>query len=416
MCINGTRLSGLKVLFVSSTDYSNRTREFREATTLCEAGADVHVIGYASRIPGIWKSSQVVVHEFTPVPCPEIASHHKCRYIRIFLNLSVNILRRGLRRFFVISNDHKKFIKAASSIKPDVVHAMDLPSLAEAKKIAQKCNAKLVYDSSEYWRGFLRNKVWSNNKRESSAYLASEKKNISAAELVITTSPTMSERLKKDYNFSAPVVALYNSPICRGKVPVARQIEGRLKVVFHGNIGPDRNLTGLLEALALTTSQISLDVYGNFVLGAQDECKKIVEEKHLRERVTFHGGFKYGDMLDFLVNYDIGFYPAYATDGNFDVTLPNKVFDCICAGLAIIVPPFESMKRLIAETGVGIIVDTTSPEEMARLLDRLNNNRDLVYKYKMRSCEIAQDYSWEAQGEKLIKVYSDAFVDKKESR
>lgn len=399
-------LTGKKILFLSSTDFSHRTREFREAMTLHNAGAQVSVFGFAVNVPQLWASSPIQAEVFMPQAIGAIASNNSIWAVRVFMNLTINILRSALRKFVLRDVAKRGFYNRARSFHPDVIHAMDLPSLKDAAIIAKETNAKLVYDSSEYWIGFVKNPAFRSRNGITYDYLEDEKENISKANLICTTSPTMSRKLEEVYgvhNFCC----LYNAPIVNDFVSGNGFSESGLKLVFHGGIGPDRNLDGLLEALAMVPEDVTLDIYGNIFPDYEKSCLDHVHKLKLGSRITFHGKFDYGEMLSFLEGFDAGIYPAMAVDGNFDVTLPNKVFDCVCAGLALITPDFISMKEFMDEAQCGFCIDTTEPEKIAEAILELRNNKEILASFKKRAAEIASNFSWEAQEEKLLTGYED---------
>lgn len=402
------KLAGKKVLFLSSTDFGHRTREFREAMTLHDAGADVTVYGYATEVPELWANSPIKSEVFIPETRGNIASENSIWVIRVFLNLTVNIVRRAIRKYTARKIEMRRFINRGVKIGPDVVHAMDLPSLKDAALVAKKAKAMLVYDCSEYWRGFVKNPVFDNAKRSADTLLKQEQKFIKCAKLVLTTSETMNSRFLSDYNVKN-TVCLYNAPICNGVYPVPEQVTDVLKLVFHGNIGPDRNLSGLLQAMAEASEDITLDIYGNFILEAKENCERIIRENNLSNRVTFHGQYVYGEMLSFLPKYDVEFYAAKAVDGNFDVTLPNKIFDCICAGLAMVVPEFQSMHEILSVVQNGRMIDTNSKEELIEILIWLSQNKTKVMEYKQEAHAHADLFSWEYQAAKLNESYESLF-------
>ena len=399
-------LAGKKILFLSSTEFGHRTREFREAMTLHNAGADITVLGYGDEVAPLWANSPFKTEVFIPESQKPIGSENPIWALRVFLNLTINVVRRAIRKNISQKIEKRRFLERAASFEPDVVHAMDLPSLGDATKVAKNAKAKLVYDSSEYWIGFSENPVWRSYGDLTYDYVVEEKKNISKADLICTTSPTMSRTLEKVYDVHS-FCCLYNAPVTNGFDPDAKLSGDGLKLVFHGGIGPDRNLDGLFEAMSLLPEDVTLDIYGSFHPLYEDTCLEHVKKLNLGKRITFHGKYDYGEMLYFLQDYDVGIYPAMAQDGNFDVTLPNKVFDCICAGLALVVPDFISMRELMDETKCGICVHTVDSEKIADAILELRNDKHRLNSYKKRSKEIASDYSWEAQEEKLVKAYED---------
>jgi hypothetical protein len=69
--------------------------------------------------------------------------------------------------------------------------------------------------------------------------------------------------------------------------------------------------------------------------------------------------------------YDIGLHIIPPTSFNYWVALPNKFFECVCAGLAVCVGPSPEMARLVKAYGFGAISSSFQPKEIANTLSRL---------------------------------------------
>ena len=400
----GHNLQGIRILVPFIDKDSRSTRPDKVLHALLSAGADITVIG---AIPTwlIQRFDDSDSIAFLQLPSLGISTYstHPNRAIRIFLNLTWYkiqsiILPRTLR--------YGKLLKVCERYKPDVVQGFNPSSLRVAYRISQKTNSRFAYDSAEYWRGFVKHPAWANNAHSAKRILRDQAELLKYADLVTTTSDSMSRKLSEDYDLRK-VSTFYNSQEDVGEFS-REEVDPPVKFVFHGMIWRDRNILNLVRAMRLL-GDCTLDIHGEF--DNEDDKKAVLREidKGLKEQVTLHGHFEKGDIRTFLPRYDVGVYPAVKLDGNFDVTLPNKIFDYTVHGLALAMPPFESIKDLVDQEGNGLTIDTSSVESLAEGLRQFVDSPSMTSKFKTVSRAVAGKYSRSSQEAKLIAAYEEMF-------
>lgn len=388
------------MLVVFADKKARSTRPDKHIRALLEAGAEVIVLGnyprwLEERLSPIGKISFVTPRYLQREYCSE----NKIWLIRVALNLTWHKLEA---RYFPNYTKLEHMLKLSKKYKPHVVLCFNPTYFRVARKIAQKCNARLVYDSGEFWPGYAKHPFWKQNPVQIEQHLSSEKECIAATDMVVTTSGIMSERLNEYYGIENTVTFLNSQEDIGGLAEAAVQYP--IKFVFHGMLGADRNVKNLIIAMR-ELENCTLDLYGDFY--TEDDKRGIVEEisKDLEGRVTLHGPFSGSQIKEFLPKYDIGVYPAIALDDNFNVTLPNKLFDCIVHGLALAVPKFDSIVQIIDRENNGWIIDTSSPESMRDDFRSLIELPEEVARMKEASRVAADRYSRGAQAHGLVEAY-----------
>jgi len=393
-------LAGRTFCYVSTEAFGGLWRTYKQAVTLWEAGASIVIVGYRDLVPAQLQSDRFEV----------ILVDHPLRDYSNpawLLNAAMSRLpgdwpKRGSagladRRF--LRRRHRPLVDAIAGTRAEVVQAVDLPSLDCAHEAAVRIGAKLVYASHELWAGFVRNPDLSIDPVLATTLLSIERDLIGQAGLVLVTSDQMGRRLSEIYGVVSPVVLL-NSPPQR--VEHAHSVASPVRLVFHGGLSADRNIGDLIQAMALLAGRATLDIHGFSRTAGADDLQALVDSLGLGDAVKLHGRFEYHSVVDMLSEYDIGVMANRIVEENFDVTLPNKVFDCMCAGLAIAMTGSSSVKAILEEVPYGIALDPTSPESIARELGPLVDDSSRILAMKRAAVAAAPRYWWPEQGHKLV--------------
>lgn len=391
-------LAGVRVAYVSVGGFAGVWRSIKQAHSASDAGAEVVFVGYDALIPKPIASGQFPIHRVSGLKYT--TSSHPFRVLRV----ATNVLFHHPHNLWVEKTSQKLFAEAAGALNPSIVQAVDLPSLEAAAKIAESAGAALIFDSGEYWRGFVDNPDMGMSASTRQRLLESERRNIGKCAAVFTTSEEMAQRLAQDYGIRSPL-PLFNAPPER--VTSYSDVSSPLRLVFHGGLSRDRNLPGLIRAIALLHGDVTLDIHGAERTQGAAELRALIDSLGMSESVRLCGPFNYSAVVPLLSNYDVGVMAACMVDENFRYTLPNKVFDCMCAGLAVAMSDSPPMRSLIERAGFGIALDPSSPESIARGLQELVDSPERVRAMKASAIEASEHYWWPVQGKKVVETLSD---------
>lgn len=393
-------LAGKHVVFASVSGFSGVWRTIKIAQATREAGARVTIVGYEHIHPEAMEEFGFEVVKVRRLK--QSASENPLR----LLPIASNILLHHRRNVWVEAISQRFFADAVAALDPDLVHVSDLPSLDIGVRSARAASAPVVFDSSEYWEGFVENPDMNLPQERRARLLQSQSDHIGGCAAVFATSEVMSARLAADHSIPAPVV-IHNAPPAR--VQTTSTAHDPLRLVFHGGLSRDRNLIGLIRAVALLDGRATLDIHGYDRTQDSEELKQLVLELGVGHSVRFHGPFDYREVPLMLTDYDVGVLTHQMVDENFRYTLPNKVFDCMCAGLAVAMSDSPPMLSLLEQEGFGIVLDPTTPETIAAALGTLVDDRGQVSEMKRAAVEASERYWWPVQAAKLVSTYSQIF-------
>jgi glycosyltransferase involved in cell wall biosynthesis len=134
-----------------------------------------------------------------------------------------------------------------------------------------------------------------------------------------------------------------SSEVIHGGVPVEQFYQplgapsdaGRLRILYVGQLSPDRGLHTVIEALAHLDSGlrsgIALSVAGGGQVEYERHIKQQVESLGLTECVTFRGKLPHGDMPRLYTAHDLLVFPSMRDEG-----LPLTMVEAMLAGCAVV--------------------------------------------------------------------------------
>jgi glycosyltransferase involved in cell wall biosynthesis len=281
------------------------------------------------------------------------------------------------------------------------VQAVDLPALGCAARAASRIGARLVYDSHELWSGFLANPELELPAWRRHLMMRAERIYAPRADAVFVVSDEMGRRMARRYSLNR-VTTVFNAP--PGRAAGSRPTMSPVRLVFHGSLAKTKNVEGLVLAMTHLRGRATLAVHGASYTMTEDRLLQLVRENGLEDTVSVHGGFRYDDVLEMLAPYDVDVYAAQMLEENFAISLPNKVFDAICAGLAVAASDFPAIRELLTECGCGVCIDPASPESIAASLGPIIDDPATIDAMKAASVASASACGWEAQGRKVVGV------------
>jgi glycosyltransferase involved in cell wall biosynthesis len=95
------------------------------------------------------------------------------------------------------------------------------------------------------------------------------------------------------------------------------------------------------------------------------------------------------------------------TSVNHRFTTPQKLWEAIAAGVAVVASDLPGMAEIVREVGCGVLVDATDPADIARgirsIVDAPAADREAM---RERTWRAGQDrYNWERETDTLLALY-----------
>jgi glycogen(starch) synthase len=286
--------------------------------------------------------------------------------------------------------------KAHGRPSVDVVHANDFETLPAAWWIARRNRARLVYDSHEIYAAQELDPPRLH--RFVAAYL--ERVLARRAQAVVTVNQPIARELEQRLRLARAPVVVLNCPRIH-ELPARNHPSRPLRAVYQSGSGPGRSVEDLLAAAAGVE-----DVELTFrIAGADlDGLREAVLAKGLSDRVHVVAPVQPDVLVESLTEFDVGLVITRPLTINDELGLPNKFFEYLMAGLAVIVPRLPVLGELVA--GVGLTFTPGDPASLAEALMTLSHDRAHLQTMRDEARRRAlADYNAERQAPALMSAW-----------
>jgi glycosyltransferase involved in cell wall biosynthesis len=278
----------------------------------------------------------------------------------------------------------------------DVVHANDLDTLPASWLAARRSGARLVYDAHELYT--LQEPDPPQLHRRVAATL--EGALARRAATVITVSDLIAEELRRQLRLTRGPLVVLNCPDRDGSEPAPGT--GPLKAVYQGAMGPGRPIADLLDAAGETEGvELTLRIAGANLY----ELRREIERRGLAS-VRVVEPVSPDRLVDALGEFEAGVIINRPVTRNDELVFPNKLFEYLMAGLAVVAPRLPGLAPVVEDEGIGLTFAPGDPLDLGRALTALAADRDRLLELRRRARALALErYNADVQAETLAAAW-----------
>lgn len=306
---------------------------------------------------------------------------------------------RGLYRIGRLAAANLRLAAAARRLAPaDVVHANDFDTLFAGRLVARRSRARLVYDAHEIYADQEPGTplVYRALVRLLEGPLARR------ADAVLTVSEPIAAELRRTLRLSEePIVVLSCPP--RTEVEPAPRGDGPLRAIYQGAMGPGRPLEDLLvaaehaEGVRITIRVTNADL---------DELHRRVVQRGLEERLEIAEPVAPDRLVEALAGFHVGLVINRPLTRNDELVYPNKLFEYLMAGLAVVVPGLPGLAPLVEGERIGLVYEPGRPEQLGAALIDLAHDPERLGELRQRARRLALErFNAEGQREALATAW-----------
>jgi glycosyltransferase involved in cell wall biosynthesis len=282
-----------------------------------------------------------------------------------------------------------------------LVSAHSVGVLPMASRLARRRGVALLYEPHELESHTANTPRW---QRVLARWV--ERRLLPACDGVVVVSDAIADWYARTYGMTRPVV-VRNVPEVRGTWP-ARDPElwrarfgipaGHLVFIYQGGLFAGRRV----EQMVRVFGQARADRHVVFMGYGE-------REGLVRAAAARHGNIHYapavppGEVLRHTAGADVGLVGVENVCLSYYYSLPNKLFEYVGAGLAVLMPDFPEMRQVVERTGCGWVVGES--DEM--WLTAVNGVEWAEVRVRQAKARAAADtYTWEREKERLLAVYA----------
>jgi glycosyltransferase involved in cell wall biosynthesis len=295
-----------------------------------------------------------------------------------------------------------RFRREGRRLRPAVVHAHDLNTLPIGYWLARSCGARLIYDSHELWSAaphMDRQPGWITGIR-----LRAERWFARRADRVIAVSDGIADVMAREMGISRPIV-VHNMPAlppAEGEAvgPLRRSLGLAASVpvlLYQGKFAPTKGVELLVEAMKhVTHPGAVLVLVGEGPL--EPALREAVADGGLAGRVLFHASVPGKVLHAWTRDATIGLYAVEGAHLSKRLSLANKFFEYLQAGLAVVVTDMPEMRKLLDRYGFGEAVPPADARAFAAHVDALLGDPPRLQRYRDAARRAAIDIARERGG------------------
>jgi glycosyltransferase involved in cell wall biosynthesis len=295
----------------------------------------------------------------------------------------------------------------------DAWHLHDLTALAAVAPAADP-RIPIVYDAHEL---FLETGTALRLPRPARSLLrAYEGRLARRAVAVVTVNHALADELARRFRLRR-VIAVHNCPAAwsppatrptllrkAAGVPASSPV-----LLYHGALSVNRGVEQLMAALSEAGLEAAHLVLMGF--GELRDAYARAADATPDGRVHLLDPVPPSALLDWVAGADIGVMPIQPSTANHRMSTPNKLFECIAAGVPIVASDFPAIRRIVLggpDGPIGAVCDPTSVPDVARAIRAiLAMDRDALAGMRARSlAAAASEWNWERQMAGLAALYA----------
>ncbi|MCX6146536.1 MAG: glycosyltransferase [Candidatus Kapabacteria bacterium] len=284
--------------------------------------------------------------------------------------------------------------------------ACDLYSLVPASYQAVGSNSQLIYDSREIY-----SKLGPLSNKPLKQFIISqiEKFYIQNVSKVIVSGELDAEYLRKYFKQSIEYIVIKNlPPFSIHKITNRLRNEfkipsDKLILIYQGAILDGRGIIPTLKAIKDNNN------YHFVIIGDGNFKQKLIEfvnSNNLFEKVTFVGEVPYSELISFTSSADIGICLFEPISKSYELSLPNKLFEYMMAGIPCIATNLPAINELLSKNKIGVLInDVNDVEEIIDNLEKLENT---VFRNELseNAKKLRVNYSYESQENLILSIFN----------
>jgi glycosyltransferase involved in cell wall biosynthesis len=414
--VRTSKAPGKRICIVSTGSLSTGPRVEKEADALADAGFDVHVL-MCHALPRMieWDASLARGKRWTH----ETLWWGKARTAGAPLWL----ITRGVRTLGRAAAAHigvrprlaelayseriPPLVMRGRSVHADLYIAHNLAALPAAAQIARHVGAQFAFDAEDDHLGELPD----DEQQSLDAQLVDfiQGRYLAGCAHVTAPSDGIADELAERYDITRPTVVHNVFPLALRERFDGRRLDRHSDGVslywFSQTIGLDRGLQDLIRAAGSLRGDFEVHLRGHLSEEVRRDLVKLAEQMHVTDRLVFHEQVHPTELPSRTAEHDIGFALEPSINRNKRLTVSNKLFLYMLAGLALVATDTPGQRRVMntLPANAGFVYAPGDWAGLAEGLQRWLDDRAALKRARQASLDAARTrWSWEREQATLV--------------
>ena len=280
--------------------------------------------------------------------------------------------------------------------KQDFLWANDLDTLLPNYLVAKLKRKPLIFDSHEH---FTQVPELKDNPFAKKVWKAIEKHCIKGCDAVFTVCNPIKNYFKEEYNKESLVVRNIPPRIFFKQETIPSSKKENI-IVWQGAVNIERGLEELCEAMQWIDARLLIMGVGDI----KSDLEKKVKTLQLENKIHFLGRLPFEEMMNKTKSAKLAISIDKATNGNYAISLPNKIFEYIACSVTVLVSPLQEIKLIVEKHKTGEFLSSYNPQELAKQITNLLNDERKLDLIAENCKKAAKELCWENEEIQIFKT------------
>ena len=228
------------------------------------------------------------------------------------------------------------------------------------------------------------------------------KRVLKSASKIIVLGKEYKTLINKKYNILENITIIPNGVGKEFFINKEKDSPKHTNLLFVGRLSVQKNIPKLIDSVSLIKSNVVLHIIGDGE--RKKEIEKLISDKKLKN-VILHGKKTGIDLINFYKNADI-----FILTSNIEA-MPLVLLEAMASGTPIIASDIIGIREIVGKS--GILVNPPTPDNFARAIDNLIEDKILMTTLSKSGREKAKNYDWNKIVEKFEGVYREVLNENK---
>ncbi|HYF30957.1 MAG TPA: glycosyltransferase [Chitinophagaceae bacterium] len=218
---------------------------------------------------------------------------------------------------------------------------------------------------------------------------------------------TVSDSISAEYNrlYGHRYITIRNISLLEDR-PAGTNPIGQAYILYQGALNEGRGIEFLLPAMQYVPLPLVICGEGNF----SAKARRIVQELNLQDKVLFRGMIEPSELYPYTHHATIGLNLGDGSGLNNYLSLNNKLFDYIHAGLPQVMMDFPEFRKVNEQFEVAVLVKDLQVQAIAEAINGLLDNKEHYHRLKSNCNQARFVLNWQEESKKLVEFYNQLFT------
>jgi glycosyltransferase involved in cell wall biosynthesis len=290
-----------------------------------------------------------------------------------------------------------KLLFALLFVKADCFCAIDLDTILPVYYASRLRRKPRVYDAHEL---FCEMEETVTRPATQKMWYAIERHTVPHFPFGYTVNESYVREYRRMYGVQYAVVR--NATVLR---PLSIPAKPEKTILYQGAVNHGRCFPELIAAMRDVNARLVICGEGNFY----DEAQALAAEYGLGGKVVFKGYVKPDALTAYTLSAYIGITLFVATSLSNELSLANRFFDYMHAGVPQLCMNYPEYAAINAQYEVASLLDEVTPGSIAAALNRLLRDEPYYLHLQAQCLRAREVYCWQKEEERLLGVYARVF-------